>query len=117
MSREATAQPQPSAVRLWPIMKIAAMLTGAFMLASGFDWKTPKQKFTEQDTRIAALESIVGVTSNDVGTLLALRCVDNDITPRDRELVALDCADVLRRRRAAASDHTRAAMQAGAPQR
>lgn len=94
------ANDQPKPVRPWSLVKAALIAIAGYLIAAGFDFKTPAARFAEQDARIS--RNSVRVDTLEVQmragftVLFKLACVDKRYSDRDRQLAGLDCEAVLR---------------------
>lgn len=100
--------------RIRPVLwKAALWITAGFLVATGFDWTTPKQKFAvlnkridTTNTRLGRVEERQDRTDQNFGIVFKLACIDRRYTARDMQLVGLNCPAIL---------NPSPAMQAGQP--
>lgn len=72
------------------------------ILALGFDFKTPRQYYEEFNGKLSGFDArLEAVEENHVGlndkidVLLKFRCLDQEITERERNLAGLNCASLV----------------------
>lgn len=93
-----------SEVNWWSVAKALGALLVPVALASGFDFKTPKAKFAEQDAKIDHVDARVDTVERRVEhfdknmeVVLKISCVDGKLTDREMVLVGLRCDSLLNR--------------------
>ena len=92
--------------------KALVWLIGAFLIAMGFDFKTPSMTTKDLQAQITALRTEMRLRTDtihsevsqgasdrmeiraDMKKILKLYCLDQRIAQRDKELVGLDCVSL-----------------------
>ena len=79
--------------------KVLVYLIISFLVASGFDWKTPKANFLELRDEIAVLRVQVqrdSIQKSEIQgmlrVLITFKCIETQTTPRDMQLAGVDCS-------------------------
>lgn len=80
--------------RYWPILYLVFLLA----LALGFDFKTPKMWYSSMETRLkevegrmSTVEEANNLVESKIDVLLRLRCLDNSLTEREKQIAGLRC--------------------------